>query len=93
MLHFLSEPDKIDFRASAGGAGDDFRPALAQSEGTEQFPRHGHLFFRGSRQRDAQGVADALAEEDAHADRGFDGSAQHAARLGDAKVQRVIAAL
>ena len=38
-------------------------------------------------------LADALAEEDTHADRGFDGSAQYAARLGDAKVQRVIAAL
>ena len=89
----MSEADEIYFRTPAGGAGDDFRPALAQSEGAEQFPRHGHLFFRGSRQRDAQGVADALAEEDPHADRGFDGSAQHAARLGDAKVQRVIAAL
>ena len=48
-FHSLSEADEIDFRAPAGRAGDDFRPTPAQAEGTEQFPRHGHFFFRGGR--------------------------------------------
>ena len=45
----------------------------------------------GRRERDADGVADALGEERAEGDRRLDRALEGGARLGDAEVQRVVA--
>ena len=51
------------------------------------------LLHRIGGERDADRVADAGPEQRAHADGRFDRAAAHAARLGDAEMQRIVAGI
>ena len=83
MLHFLSEPDKIDFRASAGGAGDEVRPRLPQSGGREDILGRTHLLHRVGSETHPNGVTNALTQQAADADGGFQHSHPGRTRLRD----------
>ena len=79
--------------AAAAGAGDDHRREGAQSHGLENFLRDDH--FLGAiaaglgRQRDADGVADALLQQHAHGRGGGDDALAAHAGLGEPQVQGI----
>ena len=80
--------------AAAAGARSDQRHEGAEAHGLEQFLRHLHLAGAVAaglrRQRDADGVADALLQQDAERrGRGDDALRAHAG-LGEAEMDRVI---
>ena len=81
--------------AAAGASGDD-RHELPEAHGLQQFLRHLHLAravaIRLRRQRDADGVADALLQKDAHGGRRGDDAFRAHAGLGEAEMQRVVGA-
>ena len=82
--------------AAAAGTGADLGPERAQAQRLQHLHGHQHLLgavaARLRRERDADGVADALVEQDGQAGRrGHDALHAHA-RLGQAEVQRVVAA-
>ena len=80
--------------AAAAGAGGDDRHEGAQAHGLQDFLRHLHLLRAVAaglrRERDADGVADALLQQDAHGGgRGDDALGAHAG-FGEAQMQRVV---
>src|SRR5579875_450343 len=80
--------------ASAAGASGDAGSERAQAEGLEEFA--GGVDFvtavaaGARRERDANGVADAFGEKDAHGRRGPDQALGGHAGFGEAEVQRLI---
>ena len=83
--------------AAAAGTGAHHRRERAQAHGLEDFLRHLDLaraIAAGlGRERDADGVADAFLQQHRHRrGRGDDALGAHAG-LGEAQVQRVVAAL
>ena len=72
LFHLFGDVEQIDVAAAAGGAGDDFRPALPNPQGLQDFIPHPDLFHRVPGQGDPQGVADALGQQHADAEGGFD---------------------
>ena len=83
-------------RASAAGTGGDQRHEGAETHGLQQFLRDLDLEravaprLRG--ERDADGVADALLQENAHGGRRGDDALRAHAGLGEAEMQRVVGA-
>ena len=78
------------------GQARHLRAERAQAQRLQHLLRHQHLLgaiaTRRRRQRDADGVADALVEQDRQAGRGGDDALHAHARLGQPQVQRVVAA-
>ena len=71
-LDLFRKADDIDLRPAAGRATDQFRAAPAQAERGQDGPGCTDFFHRICRQRDADGVADALVEQDREARGGDD---------------------
>ena len=82
--------------AAAAGAGGDQRHEGAQAQRLQQFLADFHfqraVAVRLGRQRDADGVADALLQQHAHRRRRGDDALRAHAGLGEAEMQRVIGA-
>ena len=70
----VGQGQDVDLAASAGGAGDDLQAAGAQVEGLQDLDADLDLLDRVGRQRDADGVTDALGEQVPEGDRGLDGA-------------------
>ena len=93
LRHLLEEGAR---GAAAAGAGADLRPEGAQAQRLQDL--HGDLHLLAAvatgrrRQRDADGVADALVEQDGQAGRRGHRALHAHAGLGEAEVQRVVAA-
>ena len=73
--------------APAGGAGDHPHPLLTDPQGLEDVPGGPHLLHRVVGEGDADGVADAVAEEGADADGRLDEAHPLGPRLGDPQVE------
>src|SRR4051812_3223258 len=93
LFDALRELLHADVVASAGGAGDQDRPALAQPERAQDLPRDLHLLDRVGGERDADRVADPVDEQRAHPDRALDRAGEGRPGLRDAEVERVRDAL
>ena len=82
--------------AAAAGAGGDDGQERAEAHGLQQFLRHldfaRAVAVRLGRQRDADGVADAFLQQDAHRGRGGDDALRAHAGLGEAEMQRMVGA-
>src|SRR5581483_2524416 len=90
LFDFLRERDEIDVGASARRARDEGHAVLAQPERFQNLQPDAHLLDRIGRQRDADSVSDALGEQRADADGGFDRADSRRPRLGDSQMKRVI---
>src|SRR6266540_4753639 len=93
LLDGVGEREDVDLGAAAGWAGDQVELLGPQAEGAEDGVAGLDLLDRRGGQRHPDGVADALGEQGADADRGLDDAVLGGAGLGDAEVQRVVAAL
>src|SRR5690606_26577053 len=71
-------------------AGNEVDATGAQTQGLENIETDLDLLDRIGRQRNANGVADALGQQHAQADRGFHRTRTQAASLGDTQVQRLL---
>ena len=82
--------------AATARAGDHHRREGAQPHGLQDLLRDGHfegaVTVRFGRERDADGVADALLQEHADAGGGSDDALAAHAGFGEAHMQRVVAA-
>ena len=82
--------------APAAGAGRDQRHERAKAHGLQELLRHLHLERAVAaglrRERDADRVADALLQQDAHRGRRGDDALRAHAGLGEAEMQRVVGA-
>src|SRR6266508_6755987 len=91
--HLVGELVHVDLGATAGRAGDDLELALAQVQRLQDLQADLDLLDRWCGQRDADRVADALRQQRAEGDRRLDRALERRAGLGDAEVQRPVAAL
>src|SRR5579884_477774 len=89
-LNLVGDLDNVDFDAPAGGAGDKGDAAIAQFERAQDFVGHRNLFLRLRTQADTDGVANALGQQQAEANGGFDRAGDKRSRLRDAEVKRVV---
>src|SRR4051812_268548 len=80
----LGELVDVDLGTAAGRAGDDLEAARLEVERLQDLEADLDLLHRRRGQRDADRVADALAEQVAEGDRGLDGPLERRAGLGDA---------
>src|SRR5690242_850424 len=83
----------VHLGAAAGRAGHDLQAAGAQAEGLEDGGADLNLLDRRGGEGDPDRVADALGEQGAEGDGRLDRALEDRAGFGDAKVQRVLAAL
>ncbi len=90
LFQRLNGADDVEALARAAGAGDDLDPAGADAQRLQDLVADPHFLFRFGGERDADGVADAGPEQVADADRALDRTADQAARLGDAEVERTV---
>src|SRR3989338_7366121 len=88
-LEGVDRGDDVEFLARAGGTGDDVHALGTQPQALEDVEADPHLLHRIGGERDADGVADAIGEQHAYADGGFDRAGTQAAGLGDAEMQRL----
>jgi hypothetical protein len=94
LLGLLGHGDDVDLGPAARRAGDEVEAlALPQAQGLEQLASGPGLFDRVRRQREADGVTDALGQEGTDAGRALDQAGGRWARLGHAEVQRVVEGL
>ena len=80
--------DHVEVLARTGWAGDQVDAAMAQVQGFQNVPAYFHFLHRISRQRDADGVADAFGQQYAKSNSRFDRAGACATGLGNAQVQR-----
>jgi hypothetical protein len=93
LADILHELEEIDLDAAASGAGDEFRAdAGAEAEDVEKFQTIFDFVDGVVGVADADGVADAGAEEMAQGDDGADGAGFLGAGVSHAKVQGVVEA-
>src|SRR5258706_4950285 len=93
LLGDLRERDEVDVGAPARRARDEREALIAQAERLQHVEARGNFLHRVLGERDADGVADALVQEDAHARGRADRSRGLRARLGHSEMQRVWALL
>ena len=93
LLDLVCQPDEINARPPAGGAGDDVDTVPAQPGGLQNVLRRQHLLHRVGGQRYAHRIADALTQKGADAHGGLDGAHALGARFGHADVQRIVRTL
>ena len=86
----MGDGDHIIFRPAAGRAGDQVRPAAAHVDGLQDAFGGHDLFHRIGGQADPDGIADALTQQSANADGGFQHAHFRRARLGDAQMQGIV---
>src|SRR5690554_36608 len=89
----IGERVDVNLGPSATGAGDDLELPLAQVQRLQDLQADLHLFNRRSTERNTDGVADALREQDAERRGRLDGALERGAGLGDAEVQRPVTLL
>lgn len=82
----------VDLEAAVVGAVDDFEFARAQYEGVQDVESGFDLIDGAGREGYADGVADAVVEEDAEGVGGFDGALEAGSGFGDAEVEELVAA-
>jgi hypothetical protein len=89
----LGEGVDVDLGATARGAGDDLQLARLETQRLQDLVADLDLLDRRGRQRDPDRVADAAREQRAEGGGRLDGALEGRAGLGDAEVQRPVAAL
>src|SRR5439155_438575 len=85
----LRERDEVDVRAPARRACDERESLIAETERLQKIERRLDLDDWILTQRDADRVADALVQQNAHPGGGADRARQRRASLGDTEVQRI----
>ena len=93
LFNLGGKRDEVDLRSAAGRAGDEAHAARTQPRGLDDGDAGADLLDGVSRQGDADGVADALAQKRADADGGLNSAVPLGAGLGDAEVQGVFEGL
>ena len=88
LLQALSDAGDIELLARATGAGDEREAACAQTEGLEDRSTRAHLVHRVGGERDADRIADPLAEQQPEADRRAQRPGLAAPSFGDAEMER-----
>ena len=89
MYKRQGDGDHVVFGTAAGGTGDQIGPRLPQAGGRENIQGGPDFLLRVRRQADPEGIADALAQQAADADGGFQHPQAGRAGLGDSQVQRI----
>ena len=89
LLDPLDHREHVDLEASAGGAGDEVWSLGLVLEVGQDLAGHPDLLLRLADQRDPDGVADPLGEEDADAERALNAAGVDRARLGEPEMERV----
>ena len=89
LLHFSHHRQHVDLQAAAHRAGDQVGAGLLLGQGVDDAVGHLDLVHRGAGQRDTNGVADALFQQDTDADGALDRPGAGRSRLGHPEVQRV----
>ncbi len=81
---------KVELAPAAGGAGNDFRAAVAQVQSPQDLITHLYLFHRIAGQRHPDGVADAFGQEPTDAQGRLDDAGIQAPGLRDAHMEGVV---
>src|SRR5579875_1942600 len=93
-LRLLGDRNHIDLRTTTRRTGDEIEPlALAKAEGLEQLASGARFFDRISRQRVANGVADAFRQQRSDANGSFDQPTRRRSGFGDPEVKGMVEAL
>src|SRR5512133_986596 len=90
LLDLVRHAIQVDLHPAAAGAAHHAEAAGAQGQGPQHFVAHAALVLAVAGQRDADGVAQALGQQDAHPDAGADGAAEGRTGLRDAQVEGVV---
>ena len=91
--HARHDARHVDAGAAAGGAGNDVHRVAPQAHRAQNAQPRFHLRHGIAGERHADGVANAVQQQAADADGGFDVARARLARLGHADVQRIRASL
>ncbi len=89
-LELVHRRDHVEVLARAARAGHEVDALGAQAHAFQDVPADLHFLDRIGRERDADGVADAVHQQHAETDRGLHGARAQAPGLGDAEMQRLL---
>src|SRR5579872_2613721 len=90
LLNFVGDTDDIDFDTPTGGTRNKGDASIAQFKRTQYLVSHRYFFLRLRAQADTDGITDAIGQQQAKSNGGFDRTADERASLGNAKVQGIV---
>ena len=90
FLDLVGHAVEVDLHPAAAGAAHHAEAAGAQGQGAQHLVAHAALVLALAREGHADGVAQALGQEDTHTNARSNGAAEGRAGLGDAQVEGVV---